>query len=252
MDKLKIVVVVPSGTHWLADFATNLISLIGYFTNNPVKGMQTESIQVINIKGSILSTSRLNGLKAAKALNASHLLYLDSDHTFPPDMLHKLLRWRKDIVAVNCVTKSMPCMTTARTFNPADPQGNIVYSEPEAKGMLERVWRVGTGVMLLSRKAYEQIPHDAFAMKYKPDADTYQGEDWTLCEALETAGVPIYVDHGLSREVGHIGNFTYEHDYVGQIIREEYEHDGAEVSSGGLHGAAGSNAGGKLSRGSAG
>ena len=211
--------------------------------------MRTESIRVLNIKGSLLSTSRLNGLKAAKSLDASHLLYIDSDHTFPPDMLHKLLRWKKDVIAANCCTKSIPSMTTGRLFNPDDPQGTPVFSDEEKRGTIEKVWRIGTGVMLLSKKAYMQIPHSAFHIKYMPDADTYQGEDWTLCEALERAGVPIYVDHGLSIEVGHVGNFTYTHDYVGQIIREEInESDGSEASSSGVHGAASCHFGGDISR----
>jgi hypothetical protein len=216
---LNIVVVVPSGTHWLADFATSLISMMGYFMNTPVPGMKTHEFRVINIKGSILPTSRLNGLKAAKSLEATHLLYVDSDHTFPPDMLHKLLRWKKDCMTVNCTTKSIPSTTTARSFNPDNAQGNIVYSDENMKGTISRVWRIGTGVMLLSAKAYNQIPHNAFSMPYMPDADVYQGEDWSLCEALNTAGVPIYVDHGLSREVGHIGNFTYTHEFVGELYR---------------------------------
>lgn len=216
---LKIVVVVPSGTHWIADFATSLISMMGYFMNTPVPGMKTHEFRVVNIKGSILPTSRLNGLKAAKHIGATHLLYVDSDHTFPPDMLHQLLRWKKDCVAVNCTTKSIPSTTTARTLNEANTQGDIVYSDENLKGTLSRVWRVGTGVMLLSARAYNQIPHDAFSMPYMPEADVYQGEDWSLCEALTKAGVPIYVDHGLSREVGHVGNFTYTHDYVGEICR---------------------------------
>ena len=220
---LKIVVIVPSGTHWLADFATSLISMMGYFMNTPVKGMDTHEFRVVNIKGSILPTSRLNGLKAAKAIGATHLLYVDSDHTFPPDMLHQLLRWNKDCVAVNCTTKSIPSMTTARTFSETNRQGNVIYSDEDKKGQLEHVWRIGTGVMLLSAKAYNQIPHSAFSMPYMPEADVYQGEDWSLCEALTTAGVPIYVDHGLSREVGHIGNFTYTHEFVGEISRAPRE-----------------------------
>lgn len=217
---LNVVVVVPSGPHWLADFSTSLISMMGYFLNNKVPGSNTCQFRVVNVKGSILPTLRLNGLKAAKAVDASHLLYVDSDHTFPADMLNRLLKWKKDCVAVNCVTKSLPATTTARKKVEGDPHGAIVYSDLEQVGQLERVWRVGTGVMLLSKRAYNQIPHDSFAMTYKSDADTYQGEDWTLCEALEKAGVPIYIDHAISQQVGHVGVLNYTHDYVGTIIKE--------------------------------
>ena len=223
MQDLNVAVIVPSGTTWHAEFAVSLIGLMGYFPRNKVPGYRSSEIRVVNIRSSLLPKSRLDGLKSAKAINASHLLYLDSDHTFPPYMLNKLLRWNKDIVAANCVTKSIPAMTTARYFNPSDPQGTPVFSDAGEMKILDRVWRVGTGVMLLSRKAYMQIPHDAFAVKYMPGADTYQGEDWTMCEALEKAGVPIYVDHLVSREVGHVGNLNYKHDYVGTIKREEIE-----------------------------
>jgi hypothetical protein len=221
-DNLNVVVVVPSGTHWLAEFGTSLISMLGYFSNNRIGASRVHSYRVVNIKGSILPTLRLRGLIAAKEADATHLLYLDSDHTFPPDMLNRLLRHGKDCVAVNCVTKSLPAMTTARRFNPDDPQGDPVFSDPESSG-LERVWRVGTGVMLIAKRTFLQIPHDSFTMPYMPSRGVYQGEDWTLCEAIEKIGSPIYIDHEVSQEVGHIGTLTYTHDYVGTIVREPVE-----------------------------
>jgi hypothetical protein len=174
---------------------------------------------VVNVKGSILPKQRLEILKAAKACEATHLLFVDSDQTFPPDLLHRMVARGKDIVACNIATKQIPANTTARKKS-ADPQGEAVYTDEDSVG-LERVWRVGTGVMLLSAKAYNQIPHGAFAMTYKPEVDAYQGEDWNMCEALEKAGVPIYVDHDLSKRIGHVGTFKYTHEVVGQIVREE-------------------------------
>jgi hypothetical protein len=220
---LNIVVVVPSGITWFAEFATSLISMSGYFMTHKVPGWDTHKFRVTNVRGSILPTLRLNGLKAAKEVEATHLLFIDSDHTFPPDTLHQLLKWNKDCVAANCVTKTIPAMTTARTFNPEDSQGDVVYSDPQGPttNALQKVWRVGTGVMLLSARAYLQIPHSAFAMPYMPVPDVYQGEDWSMCEALESAGVPIYVDHRLSREVGHVGVFNFNHDYVGTLQYDE-------------------------------
>jgi len=215
MRTLKILVVVPSGGHWVADFATSLISLTMHFANTPVKGYDAHELRVMNIKGSILPKARLQGVKAAKQIEATHLLFLDSDHTFQPDLLHRLLKAEKDVVAANCVTKSIPAAPTARAKG-LDSQGVSVYTDPDSVG-LQQVWRIGTGVMLLSRKAFEQIPHDAFEMPYKVEADTYQGEDWTMCEALEKAGVPLYIDHGVSRTVGHVGMMNYTHDLVGEM-----------------------------------
>jgi len=218
--ELNILIAVPSGTHWLAEFGTSLVSLVGALAMNQVRGYSVTQFQVSNIKGSILPNARLRALKTAKKINATHLLFIDSDHTFPADMVHRLLAHEKDVVAANCVTKTIPAMTTARQEG-LDSQGEPVFSDT-AVG-IEKVWRVGTGVMLLSRKAYMQIPHDAFGMQYKEETDSYQGEDWALCEALTKAGVPIYIDHAVSREVGHIGLLTYTHDYVGTVQREAVE-----------------------------
>lgn len=221
MSSLKLLIAVPSGIHWFADFATCMISLTGYLAMKPVPGYSGVEFKVMNIKGSILPKSRLQALKAAKQWDATHLLFVDSDHTFPSDMVHQLLAHRRDVVAANCVTKSIPALPTARARG-HDLQGDIVYSDV-GRTEIQSVWRVGTGVMLLAKRAYMQIPHSAFAMPYKEEADTYQGEDWTLCEALERAGVPIYVDHKVSQQVGHVGIFNYTHEFVGRVLSEAHE-----------------------------
>ena len=109
-EPLNIVVSVPSGPHWLADFATSLIGMLGHFSNHRASLSGVQQYRVVNVKGSILPRQRLNALQAAKQVNASHLFFVDSDHTFPPDMLNRLLKWDKDCVAANCVTKSIPAI----------------------------------------------------------------------------------------------------------------------------------------------
>lgn len=215
---LRVLVAVPSQMTWFADFGMSLVNLVACFANTPVKGYHSQELRVANVKGSILPKQRLNALKLAKEVDATHLLFLDSDHTFPQSTLHQLLSRGKDCIAANCVTKTIPATTTARGKG-NDGFGEIVYSDPENHGV-EKVWRVGTGVMLLSKRAYMQIPHSAFGMPYREEVDDYQGEDWTMADALDTAGVPIYVDHDLSRKIGHIGQFVYTHDVVGTVVRE--------------------------------
>lgn len=212
---IKVLIAVPSGTHWLADFGMCLLKAIMRYLHEPLNGQKIHDCQVVNIKGSLLPTSRLNAVKAAKETGATHLLFIDTDHVFPTDLMHRLLEHNKDVVSVNCATKSIPANTTARLYNPVDPQGTVVYSKPDTKPNLQQVWRVGTGVMLITVKALKKIPHDCFAVKYMEDRDVYQGEDWTMCEAFEKAGVPIYIDHQLSREIGHLGIFDYGHDLTG-------------------------------------
>lgn len=214
MSHLKVLIGVPSGQHWLAQFGVDLGSLMVNFYMKRVPGYQSQELRVANVRSSILPKNRMDIMNLARQADADYLLFLDSDHSFPADLLHRLLAHDKQIVAANCVTKQIPAQTTAR-YRDADPKGTPVYTDNKVG--LERVWRVGTGVMLISKDVIQAIPNSAWAMKYLEDADTFQGEDWTFCQACQEKNIPIFVDHDLSREVGHIGNFTFTHDYVGEL-----------------------------------
>ncbi len=215
MRHLKILVGIPSGQHWLAQFGIDLGSLMVKFYMQRVSGYDSQELRVANVRSSILPKNRMDIMNLARKAQVDYLLFLDSDHTFPSDLLHRLLAHNQPVVAANCVTKQIPAQTTARYKTKTDARGSRVYTDQ--KTLLEKVWRVGTGVMLIRKDVIEQIPNSAWAMKYLPEQDTFQGEDWTFCQACEEAEIPIYVDHAISREVGHIGSFTFTHDYVGEV-----------------------------------
>lgn len=209
------VVGVPSGGLWYADFAVRLIDLVANFTKKQVEGYTSQELRVVNVKSSILPKNRLELVRAAQAAKATHILFLDTDHTFPATLVHRLASHHKMVVAANCVTKTIPAQPTARR-KAEDLQGEVVYTDMDSLG-LEKVWRVGTGVMLIDMRVFDKIGNSVWEMKYLPHADTYQGEDWTFCEACEKAGIEIFVDHHLSWDVGHVGNYEFRHDVVGSV-----------------------------------
>lgn len=213
---LRVLIGVPSGPFWHAKFGLSLASLMVRFAMVQVPGYASQELRMINVKSSILPRNRLDIIKTAKEDQADFLLMLDSDHTFPTDLLHKLIAHDKPVVAVNCVTKQLPSQPTARAFEPGDHNGSPVYTDPESTG-LQQVWRVGTGVMLLRRDAYEKVPHSAWGMHYREDVDSYQGEDWSFCAACERLSIPLFIDHDVSKNVGHEGMFLYTHDVVGDF-----------------------------------
>lgn len=219
---LHVLVAVPHMGMWHADFARSLINMLTFCREKRVGEYKSTKVSLMSAQGSILTKLRLDMVENAIKQKADYLLFLDSDHAFPRVLLHRLLDWKKDCVAVNCVTKTIPSNPTARQEPTAEhPWGVPVFSDPEKEG-LEAVWRVGTGVMLLRVKALEKLNwREAFNMFWNKERQTIQGEDWTLAETLKKGGVEIYVDHRLSRHVTHIGYFHYSHDYVGQVVQEE-------------------------------
>jgi len=222
--EIRLGVGVPSNGFWCTDFAVNFVYMMLYFRDRKVGEYKDQMCQVISTKGSTLTKSRREIVKIALERKLTHLLWIDSDHTFPPSMIHRLVHHEKDIVAVNHVTKCIPANPTAR-YAPKDGDplfGTLVYSD-ENSPELEKVWRVGCGTMLVNMKVFQAIGPNVFDMKYLPVVDDVQGEDWSMCEAFEKAGFDIWVDHPLSLRCGHIGQFEYNHSLVGVTVREPIE-----------------------------
>jgi len=207
---LYVMVGVPSTEVWTARFGMSLCSMVADFTSAPIEGYAEQRIQVRNKKGSILPQLRYQLAKEALAAGASHLLFVDSDQSFPADTLRRLLEAKKPVVACNVVTKQYPFTPTARRKSEKNPTGEVVYTVPGGE-RYERVWRVGTGVMLIETYVFEVLPKPWFLDTYKPDVDDLGGEDWYFCSLLEQAGIWVYVDHELSWEVGHCGMQEYDH-----------------------------------------
>jgi hypothetical protein len=126
---------------------------------------------------------------------ATHILWLDADMTFPPDTALRLLKHDKEVVAANYVTRVPPSRPTAR-------RGGKCVSSSEASG-LEAVDHVGMGVFLMDSSIVPNI-HPRFW--YSTETET---EDVFFCRLLKKAGHDIWIDHDLSKEVGHVGQFTY-------------------------------------------
>ncbi|XAI96494.1 hypothetical protein [Microcystis phage Mel-JY34] len=205
---LKVVVAVPSPGVWLADFGISLCGLMTASVQYRIANVAKQEVQLFASMGSMLPRMRMEAVMHALETKADYLLMIDSDHRFPRKALHQLLSHGKDVVAANCVTKTIPTKPTARQ-RAERPDGEMVISY--GKSGIEKVWRVGTGMMLVHMGVFRNIGPGVFDMKWRPELKTFQGEDWSMCEAMEKAGYDIWVDHDLSNEVTHIGQLHYEH-----------------------------------------
>lgn len=200
--------------------------MIAHFIMHGLPGRRT-GLMPMDIRGSMINNERCDAVKQMlKIKQCSHLLFIDSDQSFPKDTLSRLMGWDKDIVACNIATKKIPSWPTARLW-PEDREDEdawanapVVYTTREKQG-LEEVARVGCGVMLIKREVFLKTGLNVFEQPWREKWQRYQGEDWSLCAAAERAGFKIYVDHGLSQHIGHWGEFNYTHDYVQEVISSE-------------------------------
>lgn len=205
----KVALAVPSGSDWKADMAISMMQMVAMSSRAPDDWDSLE-ISIHNSKGSILPKQRWHLVKAAQQLGATHILFIDSDMVFPPWILHKLLDRRKQVVACNCATKQFPSNPTARQKGKT-VEGDLVFTTQEkvANDVLEKVWRVGTGIMLVELSVFQELTAPYFNAYYNEEQQEYVGEDWAFCELLEKAGIPIYIDHAASSQVGHVGTYAF-------------------------------------------
>jgi hypothetical protein len=199
LDQKRILIGVPSGNQVHADFAFSMMNLIIY------SFLQKLEVGAVNRKGSIIAQNRCALVDVAREIKATHILFLDSDHVVPKDLLIKLLAHDKDIVGVHQPTKLKPCRS-----NVEDLKGQRLTKVSVG---LEEVSRCGTGIMLISLKVFDAMKRPYFNTIYKDGmmdkVRGWHGEDYYFCEAARHKGFQIFVDHDVSKECFHIGQQTY-------------------------------------------
>lgn len=212
---IKLAICVPSTGTWAADFGMSLMQMCVTMSQSAFREGEERSAIVLDKRTSLLPRSRQEMLEDAILQRCTHALMVDTDQSFPPATAHRLIAHEVGCVAANIATKTIPAMPTARlkghgTFGvPVDSLGQ--------KFGLEKVWRVGTGLMLLDLAVMKSIPKPWFEVHYSVEQAQFIGEDWFFCAKLEEAGVDIHIDHDLSREVGHVGNYAYTQLNIPQL-----------------------------------
>jgi hypothetical protein len=212
---------IPSLDYWHADFATSVIGVVGDMKTQMLPGYDLSRVSTINIRSSTIAQQREDIVKTARKQECQYLLFVDSDQIFPHDTARRLIMHNKDVIGCNIAVKRLPSLPTARSYVEKWPYtGDIVYTTPTSKG-IEQIWKIGCGVLLIKMEVFDRLTEPWFNFGWNDEVG-YVGEDWWFCNKLWEAKIPMYIDHDLSREVGHIGNYIYTHkdvEYAERIVQ---------------------------------
>jgi hypothetical protein len=165
---------------------------------------------IYTVAGTLIFDQRNKLAEAALENGCDYVLWIDADMRFPKNTIERLLAHDKDIVGVNATTRAVPVGPTAKNLKiDLEKKENHWYSVvSKGKTGIERVTAIGCGVMLVKRKVFEETPKPWFYFYEIPGGRTL-GEDVHFCIAAHDAGFETWVDHDLSLEIGHIGQYTY-------------------------------------------
>jgi hypothetical protein len=163
------------------------------------------NVFTLQATGSVLPDLRQQLAQGALNHGATHTLWIDSDHSFPNDTAHRLLAHGRPWVGINATTRNPPIRATA-----LKREGELLHTGEHSKG-LERVWRMGFGIVLIEARVFEKMEKPWFLIEYitKDGESVYRGEDVYFCEKAKAAGFHPMVDHDLTRETAHVGSVEW-------------------------------------------
>ncbi len=190
---MNIAICIPARDTVHTAFTRSLCNL----TNRLVK--KSINFDVHFVMSSVICDARTQLVEIALQKNHTHILWLDTDMHFPPNVLEKLLAHSKDIVACNYSTRYTPHRPVAFL-----DKNNIDKRLTEGTG-LHKVWAVGMGCMLVDIEIYKKLPPPWFDHIYNKIEKNYSGEDVSFCDYVNNNGYEIYVDSDISSKVAHIG-----------------------------------------------
>lgn len=175
-----------------------------------------ESYRLFTTSASILPMQRAMLVDAALSEGCDWLLWIDSDMRFPKDALDRLLKHDKPIVGCNYATRKIPVRPTA--FRELGGQPVLCHTRANSTG-LEEVAGMGMGFMLTNAEVFHKTPKPWFQFLYSTANDRYHGEDLFFLSRAAEQGFNAYVDHDLSKDIGHVGQLVFRHEHV-EAVRE--------------------------------
>ena len=197
-------------------FTYDLVNMVCFHTLNT-----NDAVALKISEGTLIANQRAELSLDAMREGCSHLLFVDSDMRFPQDMISRLLKHDVDIVAANCARRRMPTGPTAQIYK-ENGERELVWTMPDSTG-LQEVGSVGMGVMLIKAGVFKALSEPWYETPWRTDKRGYIGEDVFFCNKARDAGFKIWIDHDVSKEIGHVGTFEYKHDHTWVIKDLEKE-----------------------------
>jgi hypothetical protein len=197
MSPPDVLIAIPCHAHFELEFGVSLSALMHH------AGKRGYDVQTKVVRSSLLPQAREELVEYAYTVMADHILWLDADMRFPPDTLERLLAHEQEFVCANALKKAFPYIPAAQIgLRPC-------WTLPDSTG-LEEVDCMGLAVALTEVALFARLEPPWFQIEW--NGQSWVGEDGYFCSRVKMAGGSIYVDHDLSKQVGHIGSrvFTFQ------------------------------------------
>ena len=201
-DAIKLVVAVPTAGMVRMGFAYSLAGMISKVAAHGIPTRPESSIEMKMdvVESSVIHTNREQLAKRAIDAGMTHLMFLDDDMIFEPQVLEIMLGRRQSVVCTNYLIKTEP----ARDFVAVGLGGNRVDTTEGTTGIVPVAYS-GFGVSVFEVEVFKKTPQPWFLPKFMPESNSYTTEDNPFYERVREAGFKVYLDQDASKLVSHLG-----------------------------------------------
>jgi hypothetical protein len=201
---MRFAICIPARGQMEVATAFDLAAMVGYMVKTT-----KHDLDIYTAAGTLIFDQRNKLVKTAIDAKCDYIVFIDADMRFPKDTILRLLRHQKDIIGVNATTRAEPVMPTAKNLK-IEEDGSCswlpIYSNSR-KG-IEKADGIGCGVMMIKASVFAKLEEPYFYFEQLPN-NKILGEDIYFCIKSKDAGIDTWVDHDLSTEIKHIGQYTY-------------------------------------------
>ena len=190
---LKVAVVIPSCSGvWPAKFGESLANMVAHFQGSHFEG--EHEIKVFSFCGKVMPEVRHHLIGESIAWEATHVLMLTPELTFPADSLHQLLARGRAICAVNYLTDIVKS-------NYAAYRGNGTV-QPDPKGPeTEEVDGVAPGMVLFNIPVFDVLEIPFFIHKQVESTPGFTEDHIEFWKQVKKHQIPCVIDHKLSLDI---------------------------------------------------
>lgn len=200
---IRVAVAVPSGDLVPMGFAFDLAQMVGA----TIAARPDIDIRLTNVQGTIIHASRQSLVQMAIRGECTHILWLDSDMRFPRHTLSRLLHHGLPIVAANYATRRSPTLPVSFKDDRHTIESRV-YTAPGELG-LEEIVATGLGCCLIDIDVFKAMSEPWFSFAWNEQQQVIGEDVWFFRKAREELGLKVYLDHGLSQSIGHVGTKIY-------------------------------------------
>ena len=202
MEKIRLLISVPSARDWKPQFGASLCGLVQHLSAEKLGGRLEVVEMAAHFQASCLSTARERSLLYAEKEGFTHWLSLDDDMVFPVDSVDKLLVHNVPVAVANYRRKQEEVLGIC-----LDLDGQFINSS--GKTGLQEVGWIGGGLNLFDINAVKVVEPPRFSVLWVKEKQAYMSEDYYFSTKLREQGIKMFCDHDLSQQVQHIGDVAY-------------------------------------------